>query len=59
MDAADGLGQDHADVHRLDLGALELLDLVGDGVGHHHLRRSSVLAAQVVVVKPLAWVRLV
>lgn len=37
MDAADGLGQDHADVHRLDLGALELLHLVRDGVGHHHL----------------------
>lgn len=37
MDAADGLGQDHADVHRFDLGTLELLELVGDGVGHHHL----------------------
>lgn len=37
MDAADGLRQDHADVHRLDLGTLELLQLVGDGVGHHHL----------------------
>lgn len=37
MDAADGLGQDHADVHRLDFGTLQLLHLVGDGVGHHHL----------------------
>ena len=38
VDSSDGLGQDHADVHRLDLGTLELLQLVGDGVGHHHLR---------------------
>ena len=37
VDAADGLGQDHADVHGLDLGTLELLQLVGHGVGHHHL----------------------
>lgn len=35
--AADGLRQDHADVHRFDLGTLELLELVGNGVGHHHL----------------------
>lgn len=37
VDAADGLREDHADVHRFDLGTLELLELVGDGVGHHHL----------------------
>lgn len=37
VDAADGLRQDHADVHRFDLWTLELLQLVGDGVGHHHL----------------------
>lgn len=37
VDAADGLRQDHADVHRLDLGTLQLLELVGDRVGHHHL----------------------
>ena len=39
MDAADGLGQDHADVYSFDLWALELLKLVGDCVGHHHLSR--------------------
>lgn len=38
MDAANGFSQNHADVHRLDLGTLELLDLVGDRVSHHHLR---------------------
>lgn len=37
VDAADGLRQDHADVHRLDLRTLQLLNLVGDRVGHHHL----------------------
>lgn len=37
VDAADGFGQNHADVHRLDFGTLELLDFMGDGVGHHHL----------------------
>lgn len=37
MDAADGFGQNHTDVHRLDLGTLKLLDLVGDSVSHHHL----------------------
>lgn len=37
VDAADGLRQDHADVHRFDLGTLQLLELMGDGVGHHHL----------------------
>ena len=38
VDAADGLRQDHADVHRFDLWTLELLELVRNGVGHHHLR---------------------
>lgn len=38
MDAADGLGQDHADVHRFDFAAAELLHVVRDGVGHHHLQ---------------------
>lgn len=37
VDAADGLRQDQADVHRFDLWTLELLQLVGDGVGHHNL----------------------
>lgn len=37
VDAADGLRQDHADVHRFDLRTLQLLYLVGDRVGHHHL----------------------
>lgn len=37
VDAADGLRQDHADVHRFDLRTLQLLNLVGDRVGHHHL----------------------
>lgn len=37
VDASDGLGQEDADVHRLDLVALHLLDLVGNCVGHHHL----------------------
>lgn len=38
MDAANGFSQNHADVHGLDLWTLELLDLVGDRVSHHHLR---------------------
>lgn len=37
MGAADGFGQNHTDVHRLDLGTLKLLELMGDRVGHHHL----------------------
>lgn len=37
MDAADGFSQNHTDVHCLNLGTLELLDLVGDRVRHHHL----------------------
>ena len=46
VDASYGLGQDHADVHRLDLGTLELLQLVGDGVGHHHLREGNIFFLQ-------------
>lgn len=38
VDAPDRLGQDHADVHSFDLRTLQLLDLVGNGVGHHHLQ---------------------
>lgn len=38
MYPADGLGEHHADVHRLDLVTLHLLDLVGDRVRHHHLK---------------------
>ena len=38
VDAADGLRQDHADVDCFDLWTLELLQLVGNRVGHHHLR---------------------
>ncbi len=37
VDAADGLWQDHANVDCFDLWTLELLELVGDRVGHHHL----------------------
>lgn len=37
VDTADGLGEDHAHVHRLDLRTLELLHLMGHCVGHHHL----------------------
>lgn len=39
VDAADGLRQYHADVHRFNLWTLELLELMGDCVGHHHLGR--------------------
>lgn len=37
VDAADGLRQYHADVNRFNLWTLELLELMGDCVGHHHL----------------------
>ena len=37
VDAADGLRQDHADVDCFNLWTLELLEFVGDRVGHHHL----------------------
>lgn len=38
VDAADGLSQDHADIHSFDFAALELLHVMGHGVGHHHLQ---------------------
>lgn len=38
VDAADGLGQYHADIHRFYFGTLQLLYFMGHGVGHHHLR---------------------
>lgn len=37
MDPSDGFSEDHADVHRLDLGALQFLDLVGDRVADDDL----------------------
>jgi len=37
VDPTDGLADQQADVHRLDLVALHLLHLVGHGVGHYHL----------------------
>lgn len=43
MNTPDGFGQDHTDVHRLDLGTLELLDLMWDRVRHHHLRDEAEL----------------
>jgi len=41
VDAADGLRQDHADVNGFDLWTLELLELVGNRVGHHHLEEDE------------------
>lgn len=40
MDSADGLREDQADVHRLNFGALQFLDLVRNSVGHHNLKQS-------------------
>ncbi len=37
MNPPDGLGQQDRDVNCLDLMALELLEVVGDGVGHNNL----------------------
>lgn len=37
MNAADGFREDHADVHGFDLGALQLLDFMWDGISDHHL----------------------
>ena len=42
VDAADGLGQQDANVHRFDFMALHLLDFVRDRVGHHHLHRRQI-----------------
>lgn len=41
VDAANGFWQDHADIHRLDLGTLEFLDLVWNGVGDNDLHRKT------------------
>ncbi len=38
VDPADGFGQEDGDVDRLDLVALQLLQVVGDGVSHHNLK---------------------
>lgn len=49
MDSADGLREDEADVHCLNFGALQFLDLVRNGVGHHHLetkQRSEVMGGK-------------
>lgn len=43
VDTADGLGQDHAHIHRFDLGTLQLLYFVWDGVCNHHLQQESVM----------------
>ncbi len=44
VDPPDGLRQEDGDVHSLDLVALQLLQVVGDGVGHHHLPNRYTLA---------------
>lgn len=41
VNATNGLCQENADVNRLDLVALHLLDLMWDSVCHHHLRIDS------------------
>lgn len=38
VDASDRLSQDHTDVHGFDFWTLKLLDLMGNSVGHHHLK---------------------
>lgn len=37
VDAPDGLSQDHTHIHSFDFWTLQLLHLVGNSVGHHHL----------------------
>lgn len=37
VDAPDGLGKDHTDIHRFDFWTLQLLNLMRNSVGHHHL----------------------
>lgn len=37
VDAADGLSQDHTDVHSFDFWTLQLLHFMRHSVGHHHL----------------------
>lgn len=46
VDAADGLGQDHAHIHRLDLRALQFLHLMWDGVRYHHLLKKTFKSVQ-------------
>lgn len=42
VDAADGLSQDHTDVHRFDFWTLQLLNLMRNSVGHHNLEAHTV-----------------
>lgn len=37
VDATDGLSQDHTDIHSFDFWTLQLLNLMWNSVGHHHL----------------------
>lgn len=58
MDPADGFGEDHADVHSFDLGALELLDFVWNRIGHHHLRskrKKQIRAAKTKELPGATW----
>lgn len=43
VDASDRLSQDHTDVHGFDFWTLKLLDLMGNSVGHHHLKAQCTL----------------
>jgi len=38
MDSSNGLCQQNADVHGLNLVALHLLQVVGNSIGYHHLK---------------------
>lgn len=40
VDSPDGLREDQTDIHSLYLGALQLLHLVRNSVGHYHLWRA-------------------
>ena len=37
VDASDGFREHHANINRLDLGALDLLNIVRNCVGHNNL----------------------
>lgn len=39
VDSPDGFREDQTDIYSLYLGALQLLHLVRNSVGHYHLRR--------------------
>lgn len=41
VDSPDGFRQDQTDIHSLYLGALQLLHLVRNSVGHYHLGRAK------------------